>query len=206
MCSIVNNQNNLCILHVWTGSLPDINRARSVSMLCTVPSYGLFPLHSRHIRGSSCRSARLQATWLDSNADTSLLQIDDYTLISQGTTCSSHGGLLIYLHKHYKYTHLVGETSNIWEGQFIRVTDEETNTHVTIGNIYRPPRDVNENYQQFTEEFTRQLAKFQKSKGEVIIAGDYNIDLLKINNKPKITEYFDSILEHSFFPKNHIPY
>ena len=74
--------------------------------------------------------------------------------------------------------------------------------HVTIGNIYRPPRD--ENYQQFTEEFTRQLAKFQKSKGEVIIAGDYNIDL-KINNKPKITEYFDSILEDSFFPKNHIP-
>ena len=46
----------------------------------------------------------------------------------------SHGGLLIYLHKHYKYKHLVGETSNIWEGQFIRVTDEETNTHVTIGN------------------------------------------------------------------------
>ena len=109
----------------------------------------------------------LQETWLDSNADTSMLQIDDYTLISQGKTCSSHGGLLIYLHKHYKYKHLVGETSNIWEGQFIRVTDEETNTHVTIGNIYRPPRDVNENYQQFTEEFTRQLAIFQKSKGEV---------------------------------------
>ena len=116
----------------------------------------------------------LQETWLDNNADTSLLQIDDYTLISQCKTCSSHGGLLIYLHKHYKYKHLVGETSNIWEGQFIRVTDEETNTHVTIGNIYRPPRDVNENYQQFTEEFTRQLAKFQKSKGEVIIAGDNN--------------------------------
>ena len=47
----------------------------------------------------------------------------------------------------------------LWEGQFIRVTVEETNTHVTIGNIYIPPRYVNENYQQFTEEFTRQLAK-----------------------------------------------
>ena len=87
-----------------------------------------------------------------------------------------------------------------------RVTDEETNTHVTIGNIYRPPRDVNGNYQQFTEEFTRHLAKFQKSKGEVIIAGDYNIDMLKINNTPKIAEYFDSILEPSFFPEDHIPY
>ena len=67
--------------------------------------------------------------------------------------------------------------------------------------IYIPPRDVNENYQQFTEEFTRQLAKLQKSRGEVSIAGDYNIDLLKINNKPKITEYFDSILEHSFLSR-----
>ena len=135
-----------------------------------------------------------------------MLHIDDYTLISQGKTCSSHGGLLIYLPKHYTYKHLVGETSNIWEGKFIiRVTDEETNMHVTIGNIglYRPPRDVNENYQQFTEEFTRQLTKFQKSKGEVIIEGDYNIDLIKINNKPNITEYFDSILEHSFTQKSH---
>ena len=57
MCSIVNNQRNICILDVCNGSFPDLNRARSASMLCTVPSYGVFPLHSRHIRGSSCRSA-----------------------------------------------------------------------------------------------------------------------------------------------------
>ena len=29
--------------------------------------------------------------------------------------------------------------------------------------------------------------------------------MLKINNKPKITEYFDSVLEHSFFPKITFP-
>ena len=28
MCSIVNNQSNLCILHIWTGSFSDLNRAR----------------------------------------------------------------------------------------------------------------------------------------------------------------------------------
>ena len=99
--------------------------------------------------GDNCEFSAicLQETWLDSNADTSLLQIEDYTLIPQGKTCSAHGELLIYLHKHYKYKHLVSETSNILEGQFFKVTDEETNTHVTIRNIYRPPRDVNENYQ-----------------------------------------------------------
>ena len=57
MCSIVNNQSNLCILHVWTGSFSDLNRARSASTLCSVPAYGMFLLRSRHMRGSSCRFA-----------------------------------------------------------------------------------------------------------------------------------------------------
>ena len=40
---------------------------------------------------------------------------------------------------------------------------------------YRPPVDLNENYQQFTDEL-------QKGKSEVIrIFGDFNIDLLNYN-------------------------
>ena len=57
MCSIVNNQSNLCILHVWTGSFSDLNRARSASTLCSVPAYGMFLLRSCHMHGSSCRFA-----------------------------------------------------------------------------------------------------------------------------------------------------
>ena len=38
----------------------------------------------------------LQETWLKDDYDTSLLQIDGYTLISQGKICSSHAGLAIY--------------------------------------------------------------------------------------------------------------
>ena len=45
----------------------------------------------------------LQETWLSDNSDTSLIQIDNYTLISKGKTCSTHVGLLIYLHNTYHY-------------------------------------------------------------------------------------------------------
>ncbi len=34
-----------------------------------------------------------------------------------------------------------------------------------------------------------------------LLAGDFNINLLKINKKPKISEYFDMLTNHSFFPK-----
>ena len=49
--------------------------------------------------------------------------------------------------------------------------------------MYRPPRDTNENYNQFINEFVPILSDFGKSKSDVIIAGYYNIDLLKVLEK-----------------------
>ena len=46
---IISNQSILGILHVWTGTFPDLNRARSASKLCTDPTYDVFPLRGRHI-------------------------------------------------------------------------------------------------------------------------------------------------------------
>ena len=39
----------------------------------------------------------IQESWLKENDDTSLLEIPGYTLIHQGTRCTNHGGLVIYL-------------------------------------------------------------------------------------------------------------
>ena len=46
----------------------------------------------------------LQETWLDSDTDTSLLNIPGYNLINQGKRCSEHGGLLIYLQEEFTYS------------------------------------------------------------------------------------------------------
>ena len=44
-----------------------------------------------------------------------------------------------------------------------------------------------------------------KYKGKVIITGDFNIDLLKVTETRIISEYFDMITSHSFFPKITLP-
>ena len=74
-----------------------------------------------------------------------------------------------------------------------------------MGNIYRPPRDINENYETFIEELTPTLDKLNKRKTEVVIAGDYNIDLLKINEKAILSEYFDMLTTNNFIPKITLP-
>ncbi len=43
------------------------------------------------------------------------------------------------------------------------------------------------------------LNLLQKKKSEVILYGDINVDLLKINDKQIISDYFDILTNHSFY-------
>ena len=107
----------------------------------------------------------LRESWLSNNADLSLFKLDNYKIISKGKTCSAHGGLVIYLHNSNRHKNILTNVkSYIWEGQFISVINEKTNNKIIIGNVYRPPRDICENSQQFNKEFTDILLRLQKTK------------------------------------------
>ena len=148
----------------------------------------------------------LQETWLTNDSDLSLLQLNNYTLVSQGKICSARGGLAIYIKSCYSYKFLdVYQHSETYEGQFIEVKIKDSNKNLIIGNIYRPPRDINENYYAFIDEFTLVLQKLLKRKNEVVIAGDFNIDLLRIHDKIAFGRFFDTITTLSFYPQITLP-
>ena len=46
------------------------------------------------------------------------------------------------------------------------------------------------NYKTFIDEFTILLSCFDKINSEIIITGDLNIDLLKINHRPIFSEFY----------------
>ena len=64
---------------------------------------------------------------------------------------------------------------------------------------------TNENYKQFISEFATLLAHLDRCNSDVIIGGDFNIDLLKVNDKPIVSEYLDMVISHGFFPKITLP-
>ena len=68
-------------------------------------------------------------------------------------------------------------------------------------NIYRPPKDVNKNYGTCIDDSVDKLKNLKNILSDVIVAGNYDIDLLKINDKPIISDYFDTITSHVFFLK-----
>ena len=158
---------------------------------------------------SSFNAICLQETWLSDQSELSMLQLDGYTLISKGKSASNHGGVAMYLKDTFSYKTLpIASQSNIWDGLFIEVhiNDSPYSTKsLIIGNIYRPPRDNLENYGIFMNEMEQILHNFQRNNKEVIITGDFNIDLLKIREKNVFNEYFEVLITNGFIPKITLP-
>ena len=99
--------------------------------------------------------------------------------------------------------------SLIWEGQFILVKDIIFNKEIILGNIYRPPFDNNgrENVRTFIKELNPIISHFYKSCRDIVMTGDFNINLLHVNNASKehYGEFLDLMLGCSLFPKITLP-
>ena len=148
----------------------------------------------------------LQESWLSTVSDTSLYQLEGYNLISVGKVCSAHSGLMIYLKKEYAYKILqIHKQSDLWDGQFIEISGTPLNNKIILGIIYRPPNYIKDNYLKFFDEMRSVLTHLTKLKCEVIIAGDFNIDLLKINDNNYSSDFFHIMATYAFLPKITFP-
>ena len=125
-----------------------------------------------------------QETWLNEKSCFSLFDIEDYNFIPQSSLCSAHGGLDFFFPQKYVFKKLpIYVQSEVWEGLFIEMSGNTLNKNIIIENIYRHPRDRNENYQTFMNELTPNLSGLKSKNCEVFLTDDFNIDLLKIKKK-----------------------
>ena len=93
--------------------------------------------------------------------------------------------------------------SDIWEGLFIDVSGHNLHRPITIGNIYRPPHNNNNNanIDAFIEEMSPIINILQKENKYATIVGDFNINLLQIDEREKFDEFFDLMCTNNFFQK-----
>ena len=97
----------------------------------------------------------------------------------------------VYLLKKYDHKTLtIHDHSDIWERQFIEISGVTLQKNIVIGNIYRPPKDLINNYRNFKEQLIPVFEHLHSTNLEAVIAGDMNIDQLKINERNIFTEYF----------------
>ena len=150
----------------------------------------------------------LQETWLEEGADLTQFHIPNYTCIAKGKSSSQHGGLMTYIHNDYNYEKYTSpDHSNTWEDLVIRILNKNNNKDIYLCNIYRPPKGniTNEILATFTEEITTLLSDLKRSRSIINVLGDFNIDLLQINDKVIIKQYFENMMTLSMYPKITLP-
>ena len=141
----------------------------------------------------------LQETWLSMGEDLSYLNIENFNFITSGKKCSEHGGLGIYLHKSYKYRELKNPfKSTNFKSQFMVIQNPILKEKTILGNIYRSPNNYVNQLEEFSNEINLVLHTFKNNKQDIVIGGDFNIDLLKINEKHSVSNFLDMIVSNNF--------
>ena len=140
----------------------------------------------------------------------SLFHIDGYNCFCRGRSASGHGGLITFVDNNYDASIIkIDPQSNIWEGLFLNIENRHLNHKITLGNVYRPPRDNNnrENINTFVVDLEATLSILNDKNCDFIVTGDFNINLLHINlaNKEHFSLFLDMMLSYNLFPKITLP-
>ena len=149
----------------------------------------------------------LQETWIhEHNSNFINFTLPHYNMMLLKASISTHSGLCTYVHdtfssnvRHFEFS------SNEWEGQFIDLTHPSLKHKITICNIYRPPRENIEQVELFLKEITPILHQLSRENSEVVFTGDFNLDLLMVNQKSIISKYLDLMFTYNFIPTITLP-
>ena len=82
------------------------------------------------------------------------------------------------------------------------------NCDLQSANVARQTDRLKANYsidEQFTNEFSELQSSLENINSDVVLAGDFNLDLLKINARTSFSNFLDTVISHSFYPQITLP-
>ena len=163
-------------------------------------------LHDLASTGFYFSVINIQETWVTNKEDIKHFLIPEYNAVALQATCSSHSGLVTYIHKKFQFVNLeLYKQSQLWEGIFLEVYGGGLQKRITICNIYRPPRDRNTDIEYFIREISPLLNQISSSENDALFCGDINIDLLKIESRSTYSAYFEMLMSFYFIPTITLP-
>ena len=113
----------------------------------------------------------------------------------------------IYLHSSFSFT-VKKEWNRMLdyiESIFIEIT-RPNKRNIVIGSIYRPPGGDHKTLELFNSEMSSILKSINKDKKKtVLIAGDFNLDLIKHGTHRPTSDFLDNMMSVSFSPTINLP-
>ena len=161
-----------------------------------------------HEKSLEFTTLNFSESWLkadkDKNVDVTNFPINGYQAFAAGATCSSHGGVISYVKESLEVEVKLKFGSKFWDGIFLHIKGEGIKPFI-LCNIYRAPKNDNYSIECFLKEFTPILQSFCKTHKNVVVCGDFNLDLIRVNQREKISDFLHFMLSLGLCPKITLP-
>ena len=114
-------------------------------------------------------------------------------------SCSSKGGTAIYVNKKFNIIERkdLKAQNEDYESVWVEIKNKFSK-NIVIGCIYRRPRY---NFKEFMCYLENCLMKLTRENKEIYLRGDFNIDLLKIENNQNYHQFYNMLCSFGFLQK-----
>ena len=127
------------------------------------------------------------------------INLPNYHIPESTPTEASKGGTLLYISDTLNYKprkDLELYEAKKLESTFVEIINE-TGKNCIVGCIYK---HHNISPREFNETLENLLSKLAKEKKPCFLAGDFNMNLLQVEDNPDVNQYFDILTENNFTP------
>ena len=152
----------------------------------------------------------LQETWLKEHES---IAIPGYNVANKVKLNSNiGGGLAIYIDDTYDFKIrndiLVPSTNqHKYDYLFIEVFPNKLKSKsIIVGTVYRSPGfNSNDDMVEFNNSITNIVTSLEQTDKDIIISGDFNLNLLKIDSHVHTANFLDTMISHGFIPQITLP-
>ena len=131
-----------------------------------------------HVIKHHLKILHISETFLTSNLNSDMLCIPDFNIVRRDRALKHGGGVLTYLHSTLHHSVLSNLDNILPESLTIQISQPSAKPFIT-SVIYRPPNSPT----KWLDQFALYITKCKEICDEVIILGDFNINLNVVNKK-----------------------
>ena len=139
-------------------------------------------------------------TWFNEN-NHDLYGMDEYQMVDDYRKSQKGGGIAFYIHNSivFKERNDLDVFNDNIESKFIEIDKSNFGTakHILAGVIYRPPNTDLSEFNSIIGNITTRMSKENK---ECYLLGDWNINLLNVNNHTTTSEFVECMFSEMFIP------
>ena len=128
------------------------------------------------------------------------VEIAGYSVYSMPTS-SNKGGVAIYTKNKFNVTERpdLDITNEHYESIWIEIKNN-LSKNIIIASIYRHPHNISDIYNNFLEYLDNTLSKLTNENKEIYLCGDFNSDLIKIDEDNNYKFFYELMASYGFTP------